>query len=238
MLNRFSSRPLYRQLIDALEARLTDEFEAGERLPSEAELAAAYDVNRLTVRQALAEMGRRGLIETVQGKGSFVTAPPIRYEISARHGASFSHAMQASGRPVEVRRLRVGLDHDRRVKAALATRGRIVRFDLVRLVDGIPWSLTATWLPLKPFPGIDDHWHGDTSLYDLLRERYGVRMVRATRTFAALPADSVDAEHLMVPVGSPILLMRGLNVSEAGPPVAMVEHRLRGDRVEFTVELR
>jgi DNA-binding LacI/PurR family transcriptional regulator len=49
---------------------------AGTRLPNDGELAAHYQISRDTVRQALALLVNEGLIERVQGRGTFVSQPP------------------------------------------------------------------------------------------------------------------------------------------------------------------
>lgn len=235
-LNRFSDRPLYRQLADQLVARLGNDYPWGERLPSESELATEFDVNRLTVRQALADLARQGLVDPVQGKGTFVTPPAIRYSVAAGKDASFTKAMRSLGHEAEIRSLRTTRDDDPVIRQELATRRVVTRYDFVRLVDGSPWSLSRTWLATGAFPGLADHWAGDSSLYLVLEQQYGLRMRRAGRTFSAVPADPIDAEHLMVAVGAPVLVSRGLIISEDGEPLAVTEHRCRGDRVQFTVE--
>lgn len=237
-LNRTSGRPLYRQLTEMLGTRLHEEFAPGDRLPTEADLAAEYDVNRLTVRQALADLTRQGLVETLHGKGSFVAQPALRYEVAARSEASLSRAMRAAGHDVEVRLLGAGTDDGAELRRELRTRRPVHRFDLLRLVDGVPWSRTTTWLSATRFPSLTEYWQGDTSLFDVLQERYGLSTVRADRSFAAVPATVIDSEQLAVPVGSPILAVRGMNATTDGDPVAMVEHRFRGDRIQFTVDLR
>jgi GntR family transcriptional regulator len=238
MLNRHAAAALHRQLGDHLEARLRDEFRPGDRLPSEAELAGEYDVNRLTVRQALADLGRRGLVEAFQGRGTFVARPPVRYEVAAGRDASFTRTMKREGRDVTLRFLRLTEDDTPEIMRELRTRRPTRRYHLLRLVDGSPWSLTSTWIATTRFKNLDRHWDGETSLFDALEQHYGIRTVRAGRSFAAVPADAVDAEHLSVPVGSPVLVARGLNVTEQGEAVAVVEHHFRGDRVQFTVDLR
>jgi GntR family transcriptional regulator of arabinose operon len=73
MLNPTSPRPLYLQLADLLKHQIeTGEFPQGARLDSEPEIAARYEVARGTVRQALDVMVEEGLLERIQGKGTFV----------------------------------------------------------------------------------------------------------------------------------------------------------------------
>ena len=119
----------------------------------------------------------------------------------------------------------------------LRTRGKVLVSTAVRLVDDQPWSLSETSIGLDRFPGLAKEWTGETSLFDFLLERHNVRMQRAYRTFAAGLAEPAEAEHLQVRVGAPMLEMHGLNVDQLENPVALVRHRFRGERVQFTVDL-
>lgn len=237
MINRYADRPIYRQLSDLLEARLAEQARPGDRLPSETELSEEFDVNRLTVRRALNELNQRGLIETVHGKGSFVASPRVRYNVSAGREASFTRSMHDLGHQVSIRLLSTETVDNPELRAELGTSGTILSFVTVRLVDGQPWSLSLTSIDADRFPGLAEHWTGETSLFDFLLEHHGVRMQRAYRTFAAGLAEPVEAEQLQVRVGGALLEMRGLNIDQDGAPVAVVQHKFRGDRVQFTVDL-
>ena len=63
-----------------------DDYPPGARLPTEAELSARFAVNRHTVRRALEELSRGGLIRVEQGRGSFVTEDVLDY--TGRHADS------------------------------------------------------------------------------------------------------------------------------------------------------
>jgi DNA-binding GntR family transcriptional regulator len=237
VINRYADRPIYRQLSDLLEARLGEEARPGDRLPSEAELSQQFDVNRLTVRRALNELSQRGLIETVHGKGSFVASPVVRYDVSAGRDASFTRSMRELGHQVSIRLLSTNIVKTPELQDELRTSGKVLVCTTVRLVDDQPWSLSVTSIGADRFPGLTKQWTGETSLFDFLLESHGVRMQRAYRTFAAGLAEPGEAEQLQVRVGAPILEMRGLNVDQDENPVALVAHRFRGDRVQFTVDL-
>ena len=237
-LHRAIGIPLYRQLSQMLaEAIAEGEFGPDERLPTEAELAARCDVNRLTVRQALVELGRAGLVVTIAGRGSFVARPPSRYTVSSRDEASLTRAMAAQGRAVTQTLLDERGDRSAASRNALHVRGGVRRFLTLREVDGQPWSLTSTTLSEERLPGLRKVWAGNCSLFDTLAEEYGIRMRRGERVFTAAPALPPDAEHLLVPVGAPLLVMWGTNLDDDGRPVALVEHRFRGDRAEYAVEM-
>ncbi|HUY49218.1 MAG TPA: GntR family transcriptional regulator [Streptosporangiaceae bacterium] len=61
------------RLAEDLRERLaSEEWQPGERIPTEAELVEAYRVSRATVRQALKTLEAQGLIITMRGRGSFV----------------------------------------------------------------------------------------------------------------------------------------------------------------------
>ena len=72
-LNRQSFVPLYQQIKDLLLDRIEHgELVAGDLIPSEAKLGAAFGVNRLTVRQALYELRVEGYVIREKGRGTFV----------------------------------------------------------------------------------------------------------------------------------------------------------------------
>lgn len=70
--------PLYAQIAAVLAARIADgTYPPRRRIPSEAAICAEFDVARPTARSAVQLLRERGLIATVQGKGSYVAQPPV-----------------------------------------------------------------------------------------------------------------------------------------------------------------
>jgi DNA-binding GntR family transcriptional regulator len=238
-VRRAASEPLYAQLARDLAAHIGQgTLAAGRQLPPEPVLARAYEVNRLTVREALASLARQGLVRRVQGVGSFVADAPVRHRIDGAE-ASLTASIRRTGSAVR-----------RDVLEAVTTAPEAVPggpFDafpgLVTLlwvrcwVDGVPWSLTLAWLPASVL-GADVAVGPDTSLSELVRDRVGLRMRPAGRAFTAVPAGPTDAEHLDVATGAPILVVTGSDADQHGRRIAQVAHRIRGDRVEYAIDLR
>ena len=104
--------PLYHQLADWLMAGIlaAGEFAAGDRIPSEPQLARTFGIGRPTVRQATDLLIRRRRLERRRGSGTFVVEPPEQVDLFSLAGTMAS--FQRGG--VDVRR-------------ALLKRPRIVR---------------------------------------------------------------------------------------------------------------
>lgn len=79
---------LFAQLASAIEEHiLSGELKPGDRMPSEGSLATQYGVSRPVVREALARLRERRLIETLNGNGTFVRHPDDNdlFEVLLRH---------------------------------------------------------------------------------------------------------------------------------------------------------
>ena len=94
-----SSVPLHTQLRDVLRARILDgEYPQDSQMPSESELGALFKVSRITVRQALGDLQKEGLIFKIHGKGTFVAKPKTFQNVSTLQGLAES----MTGRGYEV----------------------------------------------------------------------------------------------------------------------------------------
>jgi len=73
-IDHHGARPMYDQVATDIAADITSGALApGARLPTEIELAAQYQVSRVTIRRAVKELSGRGLIVVSHGRGTFVT---------------------------------------------------------------------------------------------------------------------------------------------------------------------
>jgi DNA-binding GntR family transcriptional regulator len=78
-----SDVPLYTQVVTIIRMQIDyGELRPGERLRSETELALDFQVSRATIRQALDELGRDGLIRRVVGRGTFILQTPAPKRVS------------------------------------------------------------------------------------------------------------------------------------------------------------
>src|ERR1051326_6323676 len=86
-LNFKSGKPVYLQIVDQIKlAAASGALQPGEALPYIRPLAEELRVNRNTIAKAYSELENLGVIETVPGKGCFLSEnnSPLRKEIRRR----------------------------------------------------------------------------------------------------------------------------------------------------------
>ncbi len=225
--------PLHAQIASALVTAITDgRLAPGDRLPPERELAGQFGVNRLTVRQALADLQQRRLIRRRTGRngGTFVADQVIDYDLT--NFAGFTAQARRAGRVASatvlsaVEAVADALTAD---ALQLAPGGRVAVVDRLRLADGAPVLVEHSAFPAARFAGLlDQPLTG--SLYDLLAERYGARPTRAVEQVEPVAADARTARLLGVPRGRPLLAVTRVAFDSAGQPVEYARDVLRGDR--------
>lgn len=209
----------------------------GDALPPEATLAEAYRVSRLTVRRALADLARIGMVRTEHGVGSFVATQPLRHRIDDGQ-VSLLESMAKRGHTVRQQVLDIRQADPAPAEAGEyefpAFPGAVMEYRYVRWVDELPWSVSFAAVPAALAPV---NWDGANSLFAAMADAHGVEVWRDDRRFSAVPANPEDAAWLEIPVGAPLLLLRGTNSDAEGRAVAYIVHRIRGDRAEYGVRV-
>ncbi|MBB5077307.1 GntR family transcriptional regulator [Nonomuraea endophytica] len=239
-----SSIPVYLRLARTLQERIdSGALSAGSRLPSEPELSTEFGVNRLTIRQAIAELDRAGSVEIRRGIGTFVRSPVTRVSIdvdplSQRVDLGSMHAgLPAEGVDGAIERIvatatAANAPEDREAAAHLG-RGPadVARIDTLIWIESEPWAISTYWLPSHLLPGrLPPEGNVVRSL--------GVALQYDWRAFSATAADIGDAEHLGVAIGSPLLVREGVSCDPDGAPVLFVRRRIQGDRIRFVLNFR
>jgi DNA-binding GntR family transcriptional regulator len=234
-----SDAPAHAAIEDGLaEAIATGELSAGERLPPERELASRLGVSRMTLRQALGSLERRGLVVRRVGRlgGTFVAEPKIERDLTALAGLTAQLRRQGHLAGARVISAEEGPASARTARAlGLEAGDRVYRVVRLRLSDGEPLALEQSLLPAGRLPGLlDDVLDG--SLYELLEIRYGEGPVRAIEALEPVAADQDVAGLLGIDRGSPLMLVERTAFSAEGHAVEYARDLFRGDRTRVVVE--
>jgi GntR family transcriptional regulator, phosphonate transport system regulatory protein len=229
---------LWRRIADDVEQEIAaGVYAIGERLPGEVEIARRFDVNRHTVRRALAELAQRGLVRAERGSGTFVEPGRIAYPIRRR--TRFSEIVGANGREVGGTLI---ADSEEPASGAVAERlhvpvgDLVVRLEILRSADGLPICAATTWLSAKRLPGVAQVYRSKRGMTATLAQ-FGIRDYRRDSTrISAAAADALDAQRLRTVTGRPLLLVDSVDVLPSGEPVLTSRTRFAPDRVELVVE--
>ena len=229
---------LWRQIAGHLQRDIdTGAYPPGGRLPTEAELSRQFTVNRHTVRRALEELSRNGLVRVEQGRGSFVAEDVLEYSVEPR--TRFSewikrHNKEPSGRVLQLKETVA----DTQVAAGLGMRsgGRVVLLERLGFADDRPVGLTSHYFPATRLRGILEALRATPRITEALHA-VGVTdyLRQTTRVTARLPTAD-EAELLRMPRNRPLLLAENINVDRAGQVVEFAIGRYPTPRVQIVFE--
>lgn len=212
-------------------------FSPGDRLPAEQDLAGWFGVSRMTLRHALGELARRGLVirSVGRGGGTFVAEPKLEWDLTTLAG--FSQQLRRHGVTPGARVLAAsGHPAGPATAAALeiSEDDRVYGVRRIRLADGRPVALAHSWFPAALFPGMLE-CRLDGSLYELLEAGYGQRPHRARERLEPVAASAREAEALGTGEGAPLMLVERTAYSRSGQPLEFARDLFRGDRTRIVV---
>lgn len=239
MSNMQGGKPKYIWLIQQL-SELLDLLQAnGENcIPSERELCTSYQVSRITVRRALAELEARGKIYRIQGKGAFVNKEKLT---PVTQLVGFAEDMQKRRIPSSSRilALEVVLALPRIADSLqVAVNTPVVLLKRLRLNNGLPISIETCYLPEQIGAVVRAHITDNASLYDVLREKCGIIPFSAEQSFSAGDLQPWEQALLGDDAPSYALCCTRKTYEENGRPIEYVETKFRGDGYQYPIHMQ
>jgi len=237
-LQRRTGVAVWKQIADVLTQEIRDRvYPANGCLPSESVLAARFDVNRHTLRQALASMREAGLLRIEQGRGAFVVPDCVDYTVARRtrwtenilrNQRSPSRRMLAGREEVAPRPVAEALRLPRGARVCVA--------EMLQEAGGVPIAVATMRFPAALFPGLLDHLAGGDSVTAALA-RYGIDDYVRTRNriTAQLPGEGM-ARLLQQQASRPVLCVESIDADTAGVPIKHGTTVFGGDRVQVTFD--
>jgi GntR family transcriptional regulator len=223
-----------RRVRDLLRAALIhEEFPAGV-LPGETELMLSFSASRRVVRDALAMLRDEGLVERVQGTGTFSVASKVQHSYTHLHGPKPSRGAGAVTHHVlavaeETAPPRVA------ERLGVPPGGRCAVVEFVTTLGAEPYSACTAYLHVEMLPLLSGvrsfpDWYG------LIES--GDREIGVTeQAVEAILADELVADLLGVAPGAPLMLFERRIRDRAGRTLEYAFVRIRGDRLALLAEL-
>ena len=235
-LVRSSFKPLYYQLSENLRAMIEESMQPDQRLPSENELMALYDVSRNTVRMALDTLEKQGLIYRMKGKGTFVASERMRYGLyylTSFTEEMIQRGMRPSSKIVSFERT---LPKSKVMQNLQLQAGQeVFAVERLRMANDEPYALTVSYIPCHMVPNLESEDLAVGSLYEVLENKLSYRIKYAEQVIKPTVATEYEAELLGIERGSPLLLVEGITFLLDGVSIEYYKLLYRGDRYEFTI---
>lgn len=200
--------PLYHRIeIDIKNKIFSGQYKIGDLLPSERELIEIYKVSRLTAREAINRLANQGLVQKIQGKGSYVSTPHKEKAMGSLYSGGEEILMRyyeittkvlnnKTITPDEIICKNLNLENDQE---------KVFYLERLRSADNIPVALIKSYIPIKYVPDMEQIDFTDISLYKTLEENYRMQLYDADETIEAVLADERSAKLLKVKKGTALL---------------------------------
>ena len=245
----------YERIVDELRVEiLAGHRAAGERLPSEHELAELYGTSRPTVRRAVARLKAEGLVVTSQGRGAFVRPKPhVRLLITGsnyrKHRAlglpGFNAQVLEQGQVPEQRLLEVAAvsaPAEVAIRLGIEDGSPVVVRRRLFLADGEPVALCDSYYPADLAEGTpiakDRRIRG--GVHALIEDPSGPirrRIARSVDDLVSRMPTPQEAASLRLPQGVPVTRVLRILLDSDDRPVEVQETIAAADRHEFRYEV-
>lgn len=235
---RATGTALHRQLFMVLRDEISrGVYAATGALPKEEALGERFEVSRVTVRRALADLASLGLVERRHGLGTFVKAGPQKTRTTPSLGFVDSLrqiAMDTQVQVLEVERVPPTPDIAAQL---LMDPGEIALHALrMRLVDGVPVMLTQAWVPGPLGTRVTAAALRKRALYEVLLDQ-GFQFGRVVQEITAQVASPDVAAHLKVEVGAPLIKLVRLMHDPQSRPVLHLTALLSPERSRILMDI-
>jgi GntR family transcriptional regulator len=230
--------PRYYRLKEILEKRIqSGEFSPGEQFPTDEKLCDEYHLSRGTVRRAVDMLVEEGRLRREQGRGTFVTSPPLTPMFFRL--ATFDEEMRQRGRTPGARLLELKLvpaDEKLAADLCLPLTEPVIAIARLRLADGQPMAYETRYLAHRVCPDLMNEDLESQSIHKLLIDKYNIPLTRARHVIEARPLTDREVALLEAPPGSAGFFVSRVTYTLNDRPVTLYQIIYRGDEYRFSAE--
>lgn len=236
-MQKSTREPLWKRLaIQIRQDIASGQLTPGAQLPTEVQMSERFSVSRFTIRQALADLERQGLIRIEHGRGLFVAEQAIPFILDSK--TRFSENL----RRLELQGHRQFLEcyieeagEEVSEQLAIGRHDEVVVIKGLAIIEGRPAGLVHDCFPAQRFPGIDALLKLNPSPTAALRA-FGLEDYtrHSTRICSRMPT-AAEAALLEIARTNPLIETRKTDVSPNGEPITFGIGSFRADRVQFII---
>jgi len=244
LINKYSSVPIYSQLKNIIIEKIEKgEYERDSKIPSEQEFCEMYGISRPTVRQAISELTNSGYLYKIKGKGTFVAAHKLKFDI--RNYTGFTGSILDNDNPGELNIIKINkikvTDFERLKEvfelSSVPSHGYLfAEIIYVYSQKDDVLSLNTSYIPLSLFPNIIEDVYDRKPAHEIFKGKYPLLPVKSKSSLEITYTDQSDAQFLKIQQGQVLVKIENLLFSKSGQAVEYVVSKYRADRCRFTFE--
>lgn len=233
-----SAVPLHTQIREIIRRRVLDgSYAPHSQMPSESQMMEAFSVSRITIRQALGDLQKEGLIFKVAGKGSFVAKPKAFQNLSRLQG--FGEAMGPSGyetfsQVLSMREVAASDVVARRLR--IETGAAVYEIQRLRYLNREPISVDQSYFPLALGQRLAQEDLPTRDIFVILENDFGLQLTHADVQIEAISADEFLARQLHIAEASPLLRIERLTYADS-QPIDFEFLYYRGDAFQYRLRI-
>ncbi len=215
---------------------LRDEWPRGSRLPSETDLAATYQVSRVTVRTALKTLEAQGLVDIRHGAGTFVSDFGVGIRAGLQELGSITATIRELGHEpgMEWRRVEArGATPMEAERLDVTSGAKVLSTERAILSDGDVVAFSYDVIRLDILPPSAAEAIGEGSIFEVL-ERHGLRPKRALARLHSVKSDEIGWGSRR-PADGLYLFLDQVHFSPAGLPLMYSRTYFVEGRFEFVI---
>lgn len=208
------------------------------KLPGEREMCEMWDVNRTTLRAAIRRLIDQGRLYSMKGSGTYVAAPKL--ERNLQDIKSTTESVHSAGRKLRTRVLEtevVEASHYVAEKLQIREGDRVFFLRRLRIMDGVPYMLETSYIPLDRCPRLLDYDFSEESLYRVLRY-HQIYPVQGSESVGITYATDAEARYLQLEAGDALFFLTGVTQDQSQVPIEYFKSVARHDKVYFSSILR
>ncbi len=229
--------PKYRVIYEYIRQQIREqELRPGDKLPNENELAALFQVHRMTVRQAIEILVNDQIVVRKRGKGTFLLreAPAMLTRSLESISTYYDDIIRAGLTPRYTT-----MDVRSKIPSAevlhnlsLPPETPVIYIKRLMYAQGVPLVIERSYLPLELFPDLLEQ-SLDTALYKIIHERYDMRLAHSLQELRAVMPMIQERRLLKISGSCPCVAITGTVYNEQGRAVEFTRALYRGDRYVF-----
>ena len=211
-------------------------YSPGQQLALEKEMCEQYGVSRITIKRAVDELVKQGLVVKRRGSGTFVKSledQDVKELGMANQFNGFAATFQ--GRDVGTQVLKFDIVHpEKEVAAKLQITEDDFIYDIIRVrsLDGEPIVVEYTQMPIQRIPGLKRHVL-ENSIYSFIEGDLKLKIQSAHRTVRAVMPTEEEKKELDIKGVLPLLEVTQVAFLDDGRPFEFSIARHRADRNAF-----